>query len=358
MRSNPLILFFCFVAFHAIAQAPDAGQQFIKGKCVTEHVSLPLDSKRPLFPPELKAIIVLDRRSDTSRIGLINDGEHNQKEMLFHAPVAEQLNSYLNAGYTNPKGKHELLIIVKDLWISESTVQDHHLFATESWDIAFRFEAYLKDSGRYFALTYLDTVLMASGMTSRGMAEHNIPGLISVFMDKIAVRDLDVDIVVKRPITWDQIDSFCRSRFDSPIDTAKKLVKGVYANLDEFRNNQPSVTRYELSQDRSGSLEVRIPDENGQLYYTHTAWGLCDGHQQYLMMDGNLFPIFFVHHQFYVLGSKVYKKNKLYVPSFLLFPGGPLWAQDWIGGWTPINLGTLRSLRLFRLDAKTGQVIN
>ena len=89
------------------------------------------------------------------------------------------------------------------------------------------------------------------------------------------------------------------------------MVKGVYANIDEFRNNQPSITRYELSQDRSGSLEVRI-----------------------------------------------YKKNKLYVPSFLLFPGVPLWAADWTSGWTPIDLGTLRSLRLYRLDAKTGDVIN
>jgi hypothetical protein len=357
MRSNPLILLFCFVAFHAIAQTPDAGQQFIKGKCRKEHVSLPLDSKRPPFPPELKTIFVLDRRSDTSRIGLINDGEHYQKEILFRAPVAKQLSGYLNADYTNPKGNHDLLVIVKDLWISESTVQDHHLFAPESWDITFRFEAYLKDSDRYFALTYLDTVVTASAMTSLAMAEHRIPGLISAFMDKIAVRDIDVDVVVKRPITWDQIDSFCRSRFDYPIDSAKNLVKGVYANIDEFRSNQPSITRYELSQDRSGSLEVRIPDDAGQLYYTHTAWGLCDGHQQYLMMDGNLFPILFVHHQFYVLGSKVYKKNKLYVPAFLLMPG-PLWAADWISGWTPIDLGTLRSLRLYRLDAKTGDVIN
>ena len=107
-------------------------------------------------------------------------------------PVAKQLSGYLNAGYTNPKGNHDLLVIVKDLWISESTVQDHHLFAPESWDIAFRFEAYLKDSDRYFALTYLDTVVMASAMTSLAMAEHHIPGLISAFMEKTAGHDLTI----------------------------------------------------------------------------------------------------------------------------------------------------------------------
>jgi len=341
------------MAFHAIAQTPDAGQQFIKRKCKTEHVSLPLDQKRLPFQPELKTITVLDLRSDTSRIGLIDDGKHKQQEMVFHVPVAKQLSDYLNAGYTHPKGTHELLVVVKDLWISQSGVQEHRVFEQENWDIAFRFEAYLKDSGRYFALTYLDTVLSVAGLSSSAMAERDIPWLISEFMDKIAVRDLDVDVIVKRPITWNQIDSFCRARFDYAIDTAATLVKGVYANVEEFRNNQPSITRYELSKDHSGGLDLNIPDENGKLYYTYTVFGLCDGKQLYLMMDGNLFPVFSVHHQFYVLGSKDYVDKKLYVPFLFLIPGAV-----WVGGITSVDEGVVRTLRVFRLDARSGEVIN
>jgi hypothetical protein len=348
-----MMVLFCLVAFHAMAQTPDAGQQFIRRKCKTKHVSLPLDQKRLPFPHELKTITVLDLRSDTSRIGLIDDGKHKQQEVVFHAPMVKQLSDYLNAGYTHPKGTHELLIVVKNLWISQSEVQEHRVFEQENWDIAFRFEAYLKDSDRYFALTYLDTVLTVAGMSSSAMAEREIPWLISEFMDRVAVRDLDVDVIVKKPITWEQIDSFCRSRFGYPIDTAKILVKGVYANVDEFKNNQPSITQYELAADRSGGQDLRIPDENGQLYYTHTAWGLCDGKQLYLMMDGNLFPVFLVHHQFYVLGSKEYASKKLYVPFFALVPGA-----FWVAGITSVSEEVIRNLRLFRLDAATGQVIN
>jgi hypothetical protein len=357
MRPVPLILLLSCLAVQAIGQSSDVGQQMIKAKCRTEHVSLPLSSNRPPFPPEFSTITVLDLRSDTSRIGVINDGEHRQKEVLLHAPVAKQLSSYLNTAYASPRGNHDLLVVVKNLWISESPVQADHMFSQESWDITFRFEAYLKESDRFIPLTYLDTTVTASAITSPAMVGRHIPRLIAAFMNKVATHDLAVDLMVKRSLTWGQIDSFCRTRFDYPLDTAKKWVKGVYANIDEFRNNQPSAPGYEISKDRSGDLELRIREANGQLYYTHTAWGLCDGNQLYMMMDGNLFPIFFVHHQFYVLGSKAHKNNKIPVPISLLTPG-PITTTDWIHGWSTIDAGTTRSLRLFRLNPKTGDVTN
>jgi hypothetical protein len=71
------------------------------------------------------------------------------------------------------------------------------------------------------------------------------------------------------------------------------------------------------------------------------------------MMDGNLFPVFAVHHQFYVLGSKDYANKRLYVPFFVLLPG-----VFWAAGIASVNEGIVRSLRLFRVDAKTGTAIN
>lgn len=357
MRSNILLLLLPCLFVRASAQSTETGQEFIKRKCKTEHVALPLSQDLPSFPRELSTITVLDLRSDTSRIGLVNDEDHGQKEILLQTPVAKQLDSYLNAGYASTKGSHELLVVVKNLWIAESPVQSDHMFSREAWDIDFRFEGYLKDSDRYIPLTYLDTTLTASASNSSTLVGRYIPGLIELFMEKVADRDLDVVLAAKRSISWAQIDSFCRKRFDYPIDTAKKWVKGVYADITEFRNNQPSVANYELSKDKSGDLELRIPDEKGQLYYTHTAWGLCDGNQLYVMMDGNLFPIFFVHHQFYVLGSKEYKKKKIFVPFFLMTPGSAL-TKEYISGYGTIDVGTMRSLRLFRLDANTGAVNN
>jgi hypothetical protein len=59
MRTNPFLLLFCCLAVQAIGQTPDAGQQFIRRKCKTEHVSLPSDGKESPSPRDLGVITVL-----------------------------------------------------------------------------------------------------------------------------------------------------------------------------------------------------------------------------------------------------------------------------------------------------------
>jgi hypothetical protein len=354
MRSNLLIPLFCGLVIHSLGQSSDDGQQFIKKRCSTEYVTLRLDPNRPPFPPELFHITVQDLRRDTSRIGLVNDRRRDQQEVVFHVPAAKQLDDYLNAGYSSPNGKHDLLVVIKELWISEARRLQNYLTAyDESWHIAFLLEAYLKDSDRYIPLTFFDTAMTASAINSSVMAEHGIPELLSAFMDKIASFDLDYDLAVKKPVTWQQIDSFGRIRYDYPMDTATKLVRGVYANVQEFRNNRPSLTNYELSKDGSGDLGLRIPDADGQMYYTRSVWGLCDGQQRYVMMDGSLFPIFSIQHQYYVFGSTHLSHKSIHVPYIL-----PITGVGVFFGQTSFSDGAERHLRFFRLNEKSGRVTN
>lgn len=56
----------------------------------------------------------------------------------------------------------------------------------------------------------------------------------------------------------------CRSRYHFPIETDNRFAKGVYANFEEFRNNKPSISDYQLTKDKQGILELQIPDENGK----------------------------------------------------------------------------------------------
>jgi hypothetical protein len=135
------------------------------------------------------------------------------------------------------------------------------------------------------------------------------------------------------------------------MDTATTLVKGVYANVEEFRNNQPSIAQYEIAKDKGAELALSTPDGNGHFVYTHTAWGFCDGNQVFVMMDGNVFPVVRGHHQFYVLGSREYRNNKIWVP--FLVPLGPAAA---VYGITDVHDNVVRSLRLFRLNVRSGRV--
>ena len=350
MKSPVLtILFFC-AAYHAFSQGPDAGQQFIRKKCGTLHVHLPLGQNGQQYRVLFDSIRVVDLRRDTSRIGLIGAGRWAQDEVLFSRPVAEQVAAYLNAGYSRPQGSRHLLVVVKDLWISDESMYQGSLHKSV-WDVAFRFEAYVQAEKGYIPLTYLDTLDPAAGFKPEDIAAHHLPGLIAIFMDKVAEHVIKDDLSAKRVVSFGQIDSFSRARFSYPMDTATSLVRGVYADAREFRYNAPSRPAYEISKDKSGDIELRIPDENGQFYYTHTVWGFCDGKQVYVMMDGNVFPVFSVFHQWYVLGSKDYQDKQLWIPLIL-----PLGAGGFIGSATDINNNVVRTLRLFRLDEQSGKV--
>jgi hypothetical protein len=350
------LLLFC--AAHALAQtgdtgrAPikDAGQQLIKKKCGIVRIPLPLDKRAPLYAPLFDSIRVLDFRRDTSRIGLISSGRKTQEEVLFHTPAADQLGRYLYAGYSSPKGGQSLLVVIKNLWISDPV---GFVYNYSQWRISFRFEAYLQQKDGYIPLTYLDTtVRRATGSGFSNMAAHELPELIDIFMAKVAEREEVGNWAEKRTVSYEQIDSFNRTRFDYAMDTVTRPVKGVYVNVEEFKNNAPSVSQYELSKDKSGNMELRVPDGSGQLVYTHTVWGFCDGKQTYVMMDGNLFPVFCVQHQFYVLGSKEYHDKKLWIPIFI-----PVSPVAGIYGSADISENVVRTLHLFRLDVKTGHVI-
>lgn len=338
---------------HTLAQQDsDAVQRFIQKKCSIVRASLPLDKNTVLgYPVLFDTIRVIDYRHDTSRLGIVGTEPKFQEDIRFHLPVAAQVSAYLNAGYTYPKGGYHLLVIIKNLWVSNRSDHRSEWSNKSAWDVSFRFEAYAQVHGGYVPITYLDTVVIGTGETAAYATRRVVPGLISLFMDKLASHDLDVDVIAKRTVTYEQIDSFCRVRFNYAMDTATVLAKGVYTSVDEFRSNRPSVTQYELSKDKGSDLTLSVPDGSGHFVYTHTVWGFCDGTQAFVMMDGNLFPVLRVHHQFYVLGSNEYRSHKVWVPFFT-----PLGPAASMAGITAVSENISRTLRLFRLDASSGDV--
>jgi hypothetical protein len=335
MKPFVLILLALCSVMLVMAQSSVRGQQIIEKRCGADRVSLSADGYGHSYPALFDTIEVLDARRDTSRIGIIRAGAREQHEVLYHLPVAAQLTGYLNTVYARPNGGHSLLIVLKNLWI------DTHIDFLRNepeWNISFLAEAYLKTKGGYVPLTFTDTTLRA--IRSRSiytLAADRIGELFDMLMSKLAVGDLDKD---RRVVSYQQIDSFNRVRFNYPMDTATHLVKGVYKNIKEFRNNAPSIPTYDLAKVDGGNVDL----------LADSVWGYCDGERSYVRMPTGVFPIFSVDHQFYALGAKAlhYYENKL--PVFIPLPGVVLIRS------VPISGQVTTDLRIYRVNIKTGKL--
>jgi len=323
-------------------------QAMINRRCKSIIVSILPHPKLNPQAANFNHIEVRDYRADTLRFGLTTEEPSRQHQLLFNAPASTALAAWLNKWYTQPAQENDLLVLIKDLWVNEAPYLPRR-GRNEAWSILFRLEGYQRQNDVYLPLVRLDTTVYINAKSIVSI-EHQVPIILDVFMDKINNLDISALAGQRRLVTASQIDSFAATRYHFPIETDTALVKGVYANLDEFRNNQPSVTAYQLTKDRQGMLELQTADANGRYTYTHTAWGLCDGRQSYVMMDGNLFPVFVLHHQFYVLGSKRYSVNDVWVPLYAPLGGG------FLTGTTDISESVTRNLRVYPIDLESGRI--
>ena len=82
-----------------------------------------------------------------------------------------------------------------------------------------------------------------------------------------------------------------------------------------------------------------------------------------VMMDSNLFPMFTVGHQFYVLGSKEYRQKtrrvgysiSTIVPVSAILGMGTFFSASATAG-VDVASGTTRTLRIFRVNPVTGMI--
>jgi hypothetical protein len=176
----------------ARTQTLDSGQSLIKNKCAFIRISLPQPRKETNDRAVFKDIEVVDARNDTSRLGLINIRFNRQAEVVFHVSPKKAVTDFLNAAYRNPRGSYSLLVLMKDMWISDS--------------LSFRYEAYLKNDDGYVPLTYLDTLMRVSSFNMTSVAANDLPFAISLFMERVTAIDLDIVPVLKKTISFAAID--------------------------------------------------------------------------------------------------------------------------------------------------------
>jgi hypothetical protein len=345
MKFATLTVLFCSLLGYAHAQKDSLHAKFIKNKCSRIHIHIMPSSRKNPNPPYFANFKVVDFRADTSRLGFWAENK-SRRELVFETNTSDVLTSYLNKVFSHSTGTQSFLVIIKKLWLYDEKMNGSQIGLGR---MNIRLEAFLRTPGGLVPYTYLDTAI-SSRVSIIQAGGFKVAHVLQALVDKIAQLDESTVTRSKNAFSFAQLDSMNRKKFMYAMDTATVLNAGVYANLEEFRNNRPSLFNYEIIPDENGLRQVYLKDEKGQSYFSHTIFGYCDGKQSYAMMDGNLFPIYSVQHAYYVFGSKEYKIKTTVIP--VLLPIGPLA----LGGMMPISETAVRRLRFFNLDVYTGDI--
>ena len=347
MKLLLLLTFFCGLFLQTAAQKDSLSQLFIKNHCGESHISISrkfLTSKEKI-PPFFSHFEVVDLRQDTSRLGFYITSNY-RRQFVFKESVSNTVLDFFN-DYVQPGGTRSFLILIKKFWLYDnipSTGKSPD--GARGGRIEFRGEAFLQTDAGYLPFAFLDTVII-SPRSVKDMSLFRLPDLLFNFLQKIAFTD-ETLLNRKSSFTLNELELLNKKRFDYPMDTAQVLQNGVYANVEEFRNNRPSMSNYEIRSDENGLTQIYLKDEKGQSYFSRKIWGYCDGKQCYTMMDGNLFPVLSVNHAFYVFGSREYQMSMSIAPIVLL-PFGLLAYEN-------INKKVYRKMHLFSLDPYSGKI--
>lgn len=351
MKRWLLLLAFACLFLGTKAQRNTQGKLLLKNKCQPWYLASMAREKEKQASFAIKDIEVADFRPDTSRLGFLTENR-KWKDIRFRAGLRQELNAYLNDLYAHPEGARSLLVIIKKCWLFDTVLARPDLELQKKAGkgrVIFRAEVFLKTNAGLVPYTYLDTVV-TSAAGAVNIVHRKLSLLLELLMYKVAGTDEVAVLKRNRLYTFGSLDSLNKRRFTYPMDTALALRKGVYASLEEFRNNQPSILDFQVQPNNEGHLDLFLKDEAGNLYLSRKMWGYCDGEYCYVMMDGNLFPIIPVDHAFYVFGSREYKRKQTKVPYFAIIPGAYLFGME------PVAETVTRKLSLFHLDAHTGQI--
>jgi hypothetical protein len=275
------------------------------------------EAKTALASCPFRNFEVIDQRADTARIGIHNYvpdiGNSRNRQLVFRQPAAREIAEWLNAHFTRPGAPFTGLIVLRNLWLSDANYlrEDRIKNPDILYDrthIRLKAEIYAVQDSAYIPIMRFDTL-----QTYRRNNQYNNINTYYYLWDRDLTDLLDnmIDSVstvtppraeTGRRIHLDDIHRFNHSRFDVPITQSATLNPGVYANFEEFRSNKPSNRNCEIRMEKKNRM-LYIKDAGGASYYSHDAWGYCDGDNVYVMRDGILLPMWKEGGGYYFLGQ-------------------------------------------------------
>jgi hypothetical protein len=301
---------FLFLA-PASSRAQDA--PLSRYKSVTIRLGEEAKAAAPGYTGRFTHFEVIDARPDTLRIGIHADwyklagsrnrqltlaspsdpmAAHSSQSITNTTNTAAAIADYLNTHYASPRGSSTALVVLRTLWLSDANyIREDKIKDPDRGDdktkIRLKAEVYAVRDGVYVPLIRYDF-----HQTSTSASYKHFGKDLAALLDDLA--DTAGNLEARQwahgiRISLDDILQFNQSRYESAITKDGPLVKGVYSSFDEFKNNAPSIPDFEIKKEKKQSI-LYLKDGNGHTYYSHNAWGYCDGKGIFVMKDGTLEP--------------------------------------------------------------------
>jgi hypothetical protein len=309
MKNPVSLVFLCFLCLSGAAQP-----SYTLASLAPVTIRLKSQSTALPAPGAFNHFEVIDERPDTARIGIHTFiptvGNTHNRQLVFRHPAATEIADYLNTHFTRPDAPWSALIILRGLWLSDANYlreerMKNPAIVHERTHIRLKAEIYAVRDSQFMPVLRYDTLQSyvrdnryTSVVTYYTLWNRDLAGLLRHMADSASQLTL-TKTAHSRRLEMADIKEFNESRFEVPITKEITLTPGVYVSFEEFKNNAPSISGFEIRLENI--FRLLYIREGSSSYYSHQAWGCCDGKTIYVMRDGVLYPAFKESKAYYFL---------------------------------------------------------
>lgn len=313
----------------------------LKPPAATDSIRLPFSQVR-----------VRDERSDSSKFGFFRSSlDPELYKYCFETGSVTQLgrfmNGYLSKNVDSASGD-QVLVCIRKLWITADDTTDTKSPSILMTKAFFKAEFYLNKNDHYYPLYRFDTVITEEGRP-RFQSTKLIEQAITSSLQKLK-RVNYTAVLQSRKISPAELEKYYAQLTDMPALTTGKIAKGVFNTFQEFKNNQPSDTAFEIRFEALADM-LYVKDANGQFYLKRNVWGFSDGEKAYIRFGNNFFQLERRQHTWEFFGS-----DKLRVQTF---GSNSRYYNTRLGPTTGPAMESIKLQRLqyHHLDMQTGEIL-
>lgn len=234
-------------------------------------------------------IDILDVRYDTTLTAIYGKSTFLRSQFVLSKKInlqdglAAGIAGLFNTTYAPhfSPGEPRVVIYIKQWMVRrKEPLSEQYSGGTNLVQLRLEAEAFLQVNERYYPAFQLDTMITASlRVKDKEIPQEITTGLFNpaiALLQQALSRIGTALLTQKMSYTESQLkERYYTQRFNLPILNTTVYKRGIYRTIDEFRNNQPSITECLIRENKNGATQ--FTDANGNDINPLKVFGYCDG---------------------------------------------------------------------------------